>query len=204
MNLKIALSTDLSLFDQPGYIKIDKEIIYYEQIITESSYYRFDNCSHAQFNSKSDWHDENTIVYALLFKSPQNPFTLLKAMLTLAGISASYIDTKFTTYESAWTDIDFSTIPIAKEINLNKIYFDLVNALDCMSWVGEDGKIKILKHSEVGTVPALTDEANIIFGSLSVDENESSRYTQWWQYYNRYDPEKSMTIKNRTTGQYNQ
>jgi hypothetical protein len=96
----------------------------------------------------------------------------------------------------AGSTIQHSTNVIFKKTKLSEIYFDLVNALDCMSWVGEGGKIKILKHSEIPTtIPALTDEANIIKGSDDVDLNEESRKTRWLLYWNRWDVEKGLKDK---------
>ena len=109
------------------------------------------------------------------------------------SIDSTYIDTKFTTYESSYSGILFNTNVIVKETKLNKIYFDLVNALDCMSWVGEDGKIKILKHSERETsYTKITDTSNIIANSGKTDLNEGSRYSRFYMYWNRFDVEKGL------------
>ena len=62
-----------------------------------------------------------------------------------------------------------------------------------MSWNGEDGKIKILKHTEdPATYATITDEENIILNSAKVDLNEESRRTRWLFYWNRYDLEKGI------------
>lgn len=180
---------DASELDASGYIKIGKEIIYYASITTNT----LNNIGRAQLETEADRYSDGTIVYSLIYKSPDNPFTHLKSLLSMGGIDAAYIDAKFTTYETAWSGINFSTRVITKETKLSKIYFQLVNAVDCMSWVGEDGKIKILKHTEnPATYATLTDDANIIYNSAKVDLNEKSRYTRWLLYWNHFDLEKSI------------
>lgn len=180
--------TDLS---GSGYIKVDDEIIGY----TKSGDTLF-GLERGAFGSKIDRHLQNTIVHAMFKKSSDNPFTHLKSILSLAGIDSAYIGSKFTTYESAWSGIDFSTNAIIKETKLNKIYFDLVNAVDCISWVGEDGKITIQYHDEIpAAYKKVTRETNFLEGSVSVDLNQESRKTRWIQYWNRFDVEEGIEEK---------
>lgn len=188
--LDITIS-DASSFNASGYIRLDKEIIYY----ASKSGNTLQNCTRGMFNTDRDFHYANTVVYALLFEAPDNPFTLLKKIFGFINYSA-YLDTKFTTYETAWAGINFSLRVVAKDTKLAEIYFDLVDILDCMSWEGEDGKIKILKHSETpASVATLDENANIIGGSQKVDLNEDSRKTRWIQYWNRFDIEKGLKEK---------
>lgn len=196
LSIDIDSQTDL---DEPGYVIINKEIISYDNITLRINlpdnitFFRLEGIKRRLFDTKSERYDIYTSVKGLLKFDAGNPFTHLKTLLDKAGISSIYIDTKFTTYESDWTDINFSTRVIIKKTKLNKIYFQLVNAVDCMSWVGEDGKIKILKHTEdPAAFAAITDAANIIYNSARVDLNEESRRTRWLFYWNRYDLEKGI------------
>lgn len=195
-DIHTALSCDIDAqtdLDAAGYVVINKEVISYTSITDNTTYYTLEGIVRNLFNTKPDRYDIYTSVKGLLKLNAGNPFTHLKTLLDRAGISASYIDTKFTTYESAWSGINFSTRVIVKKTKLNKIYFQLVNAVNCMSWVGEDGKIKILKHTEnPGSYATITDEANIIHNSAKVDLNEESRRTRWLFYWNRYDLEKGI------------
>ena len=56
-----------------------------------------------------------------------------------------------------------------------------MNLVDCKSWVGEDLKITIRRNvpNQPGrSYHSITDEANIVHGSLSVDLNQKSRLTR--------------------------
>ena len=186
----IDANTDL---DAAGYVIINKEIISYTSITDNSTYYTLEGIARGLFDTTPERYGVYTSVRGLLKLDADNPFTHLKTLLDKAGIASAYIDTKFTTYESAWGGIDFSTRVIIKKTKLNKIYFQLVNAVDCMSWVGEDGKIKILSHTEnPATYATITDDENIIHNSAKVDLNEDSRRTRWLLYWNRYDLEKGI------------
>jgi len=190
INIFLDSNTDL---DSSGYVLINKEVIYYGSIVSSSPYYVLQSTKRRQFSTSPDRYEIGTGIRALLKLDAGNPFTHLKTLLDNAGIASAYIDTKFTTYESAWGGVDFSTRVIIKKIKLSKIYFQLVNAVDCMSWVGEDGKIKILNHTENPAAYAtITDAANIILDSAKVDLNEGSRRTRWLLYWNRYDLEKGI------------
>lgn len=190
MEMRIDVITDL---DEPGYVLVNKEVIYYEYIVTDPSFYRLTGIKRHLFDTEAGRYEEGTAIKNLLYKTAGNPFTHLKALLTLGGITSAYIDAKFDTYVSSWGDVDFSTRVIVKDTTLAKIYFDLINAVDCMSWVGEDGKIKIVKHTEdPAEFTTITDAENIINKGASVDLNEGSRLTRWILYWNRVDLDKKI------------
>lgn len=187
IGIPIDANSDLN---NSGYIKLGKEIIKYETKLTNfGGYDILYNVSRMQFDSEADEYPVNSTVFVLFNEAPQNPFTLLKKMHTFAGIS-QYASSKFTEYEQSWIGINFSCPVIAKEMKLNKIYFDLVNVLDCISWVSENGLIEILKRSErPGSYKTITDKANIIDRSGKRDLNQSSRFTSWYLYWNKWNVE---------------
>lgn len=188
---------DASDLPSSGYIIINKEVMYY----ASKSGNTLQNLLRGLFETEYERHEIYDGVFRLLSYAADNPFTILDDMLTtVAGIDAAYIDAKFATYESAWTGIDVSLRPLVKASNLAEIYFDLVSLVNCLSWVGEDGKIKIIKHTESpASYNTLTDEANIIFNSASVDLNEDSRFTRWGLYWNKTDATKGI----KESGAYN-
>ena len=179
--------------DTEGYIKVNKEIIYYSGLSSGTTNTLLVGVKRHQFDTEAGAHERYTYIYSLFMEDFQNPFDLLAEILNRAGISNDYISSKFTTYKNSWTGILFSTKVIVKKTKLNKIYYQLVNALDCMSWVGEDGKIQILKHSERNaSYTQITDDANIIANTGKVDLNEGSRYTRYYMYWNRWDVEEDI------------
>jgi hypothetical protein len=181
---------DASELPAAGYIMVDKESMYYSSITSNT----LNNLSRALIGSTVGRHEINTAVLRFLHYDADNPFTILDDILTvIAGIDAAYVDAKFATYETAWTDINVSARPILKASNLADVYFDLVNLVNCLSWVGDDGKIKIVKHTEnPATYTELTDEANIVFDTPKVDFNQGSRFTRWGLYWNRIDGTKDI------------
>ena len=181
---------DASTLPASGYITINKEVMYY----ASKSSNTLQNLLRGLFDSSFERHEIYDSVLRLLSYAADNPFTILDDILTtVAGIDAAYVDAKFATYETAWSDINVSARPIIKASTLADVYFDLVNLVNCLSWVGEDGKIKIVKHTEnPASYTAITDEANIVFESPKVDLNESSRFTRWGLYWNRIDSSKGI------------
>lgn len=188
-NITLLLS-DASTLPSSGYLMVNKEIIYYSSISTNT----LQGVLRGQFDTEPDSYPQYESIFLVLQYNATNPFTVLDDLLTtVAGIDAAYIDAKFATYESGWTGIDVSLRPVIKANNLAEIYFDLVNLVNCLSWVGEDGKIKIVKHTETpGTFTELTDEANLILNTPEVDLNEESRFTRWGLYWNRTDLTKGI------------
>lgn len=175
-------------FDTEGYIQIGKEIIYHGNIASSA----FTSIKRAQLGTKAERHVANTAIKQILYKQPNNPFTILKELLT-DSVGQAYIDVSFTTYESAWSDINFSTGPITKASNLADIYFDLVNSLNCISWQNEKGLIEIRKRDEREDSYRKISDLSIVENSVSVDLNESSRKTRWGLRWNRKEFTKNLT-----------
>ncbi len=194
MNIEV---NEKSSLDEAGYIQLEKEIIKYTSL---SHYYSdsilytvIENVKRMQFGTEGKSHYAKTTVKALFDEVPQNPFTLLIKMLKKANVAEKYIDEKFYEYENTWDGLKFSTKVIVEETTLAKIYFDLVNILDCISWVGEDGKIKIKKLTEIPTkLTEITDDANIIENSAKVDLTGKENFTRWFIYWNRLNVEEGI------------
>jgi len=184
---------DAADLPESGYVQIEKEKISY----ASKSGNTLSSVVRGFADSEILRHASGTILELFIAAEASNPFSLAKNLL-LRRISSSYIDSKFDDYISGWTGINFSAKLILKADNLAKVYFDLIAVLDCMTWVGEDGKIKILKHNEVpSSIPLLTEEANIISGSLTIDNNEESRKTRWILFWNSFDVEKGISDRER-------
>lgn len=186
-----------------GYVRINKEIIYYASYYLSAGTYYLSGMRRVQFDTEADRHYEGTYLAVLLNTVVSwNPFNMLKYLLQLAGIDSNYIAWNFGLYASDWITNSENPLvtlkPIIKDIKLSRLYFDLVRLVNCMSWVNEDGEIDILKHDEdyPDYIRDITDEANIISGSLSVDYNEEDRLTRWILFWNRFDIEESIDEAN--------
>jgi len=191
--MTIKLDTTANL-DASGYIMIEKEIFYYFTKSDAAKELYIEFAQRGLFKTDVDRHAVDTVIRKLYKEAPDNPFTLMKKILTDGGISSSFRTAKFDDYETAGFPIDFSTDVIVKQTKISEIYYDCVNAADCISWVNELGKVDILKRSDMpSTYKTLTDEANIIADSTSVDMNYKSRKTRWLLYWQRFDVTKSLT-----------
>lgn len=174
-----------------GYFKVDKEVIYY----AGKSFSVLNGIKRGQFNTTPARHEPGTAISPLIQLGPDNPFTHLKYLLDDLGLipSANIDSTTIDAYETAWSDINFSTPVIVKDSTLGAIVYDLINALDARIWVNEEAKITIRLNSDTPSSSlSITDAENIIAGSPQVDMNEKSRFTRMVMYWNRIDMEKGL------------
>ncbi|MBI5343972.1 MAG: hypothetical protein HZB83_01305, partial [Deltaproteobacteria bacterium] len=77
---------------------------------------------------------------------------------------------------------------VSEPTKLSTLYFEIVDLLDCKSWVGEDLKITVRRNmpNEPGrTYKELTDETNIVHDSARVDLNHASRLTRVLVYWDK-------------------
>lgn len=186
--------TQITSLPASGYIRIDKEVIYYASYYLSAGTYYLSGICRIQFETEADRHYEGTYLSVLYYTlTPINPFTALRNLLNLAQIDDSYISESFESYRSDWendaTKPKVNLIPIIKDVKLSRLYFDLVRLTNSISWVNEDGKIDILNHKDPGYVHYADDESNVISDSVSVDYNEESRMTRWIIFWNRFDIE---------------
>ena len=72
--------------------------------------------------------------------------------------------------------------------NLDKLFFEITDLLDAKAWVGEDLRITIRRNVQNAPGRAyyrMTDGANIVDNSASVDFNEKSRLTRMLIYWHK-------------------
>jgi hypothetical protein len=183
---------DASEMNSSGTIKMDKEIISYTGISTNT----LTGLTRGKYDSEVSRHDEGTNIFIYLLYAADNPFTIMMDMLDNIGVTSTYRTTKFDDYEAAWSGPNFGLLINTKDTKLNKLFFQLVNAVDCMCFQNEEGKVDILSHAEIpASFEYLNDRANFIHGSGSVDENDASRYTDAVLYWNNFDPDKAIEEK---------
>lgn len=174
--------------DAPGYIRIGDEIIYYTTKNETTNV--LSGCTRGYFATTSKEHKAKDKVQKVRYYPPANPFDILKEMLlTDAGISSLYVDTAAFDFFRDWPggEVNFSAI-ISEPTKLDKLYFEIVDLIDCKSWVAEDLKITIkrnIPNEPDRQYTYLTDESNIINNSASVDLNEKSRITRVLLYWDK-------------------
>lgn len=185
-----ASAADFAKLDSPaGYIRIGDEIIYYTA--TNSTTKIVSSCTRGYFSTTAATHSASDKVQKVKYYAPANPFDILSDELlpTDCAIAAGYIDSANfdTERDSPGGEVNFSAI-ISEPTKADKLFFEIVELLNCRAWVGEDLKITIrraLPNKPGRVYSTLTDEANNIDGSLSVDLNQTSRISRVSLYWDR-------------------
>lgn len=184
----ITLTTVVGLDSPAGYIRLKDEIIFYTAVDTLTNV--ISGCMRGFFSTIASAHKANDKVQKVRYYPPANPFNILKEMLlTDAALSSTHVDSTVFDYWRDWPggEVNFSAI-VSEPVKLDKIYFEVVDLLDCKSWIGEDLKITIRRN--IPNEPdrpyfLITDETNIIHDSARVDLNEKSRLTRILLYWDK-------------------
>ena len=170
-----------------GYVRIGDEIVYYSGINVPQN--KLTGCTRGSYGTTAAAASANAKVQPCKFYKG-NPFDLLVSMLEDdAGIPAGYVDSTAFTYWKDFpaTDIDFDAL-ISEPTKLKDLFWEIVNLLDLKVWVGEDLKVTCtrgLQNLPGRTYAYLTDAANIVAESVSVDVNDSSAITRATIFYHQ-------------------
>lgn len=181
--------SDVDGLDSPsGYVRIGDEVIYYSGV--NGSSHELTGCQRGHAGTTATAHGANEKVQKVRYYAPGNPFDHMKTMLlTDAGLDPARVDTSGFDYWRDWPggEIDFSAY-ITESTKLSTLFFELVDLLDCKSWVGEDRKITIrrnLPNEPARGYRTITDETNITTAPASVDLNDKSRVAQVVMYWDK-------------------
>jgi len=184
--VEITLTTVAGL-DSAGYVRIDNEIIYYTATNPVTNI--ISGCQRGFFSTVAAIHKAKAKVQKVRYYAPANPFDILQEMLlTDAAIPSAYVDTTaFTYWRNLGGDVNFSAI-ISEPTKLDKLYYEIIDLIDCKSWVGEDLRITIRRNFP--NLPGrstitLTDAANIVHDSGAVDFNVKSRISRALIYWDK-------------------
>jgi hypothetical protein len=191
-----------------GYLRIDDEIIRYSEIDQQQS--SLTNCDRGQFGTRDtkkekgydnkNTHKRGAKIQKCRYYKRQNAFDILLEMLTKDAPLGEFVDRQ--AFEDAkylydrrdhrqpFDALQFEAL-ISEPAKLGKLYFEIVDLLDCKSWVSEEGKITIKRNlpnfpsskDRPSIAAVITDEANII--SHSVDLNLDSRISRLSIYWDK-------------------
>lgn len=176
---------DLASMDSPtGYVRIGDEIIYYGAINTTTGI--LSSCLRAQFLTAAATHNEGNKTQQVKYYAADNPFDTMQQILADAGVAAGDIAaTTFTAEKAFAPDLNVEAI-ISEPTPASTLYFELVDLLECKTWVSESLQITIarnLPNHPTRTYTALNDDANIIADSGAVDLNQKSLVTRCSIYW---------------------
>lgn len=173
-----------------GYIQIEDEIISYSGITVASNL--LTGCVRGVFSTTTIAHDSGTRVTMVKYFAPTNPFTLLETIWDDAGgdYATEFDSTEWAKWQ-AWpkTDVNFSAIILDSDpVKASDAFWEIANILDLHIWQNEAQKITVRRNmgnDPDRTYTDITDRANIISKSGSVDYNEESRKTRVVHYWNK-------------------
>ena len=173
-----------------GYIRVEDEIIHYGA--KDDVTLILSSLTRAQFGTTAATHNADASVQECRYFAPDSGFDHLKTiLLTDCGIASGYVDsTGIDTQRDldlGEDEVDFSAI-ISEPVSAKALFFELVELLNCRAWVGEDLKITVrrsLPNYPGRAYTVLTDAANVIEGSCSVDLNHKSRLSRMSIYWDR-------------------
>lgn len=181
--------TDVEDLDLPsGYVRIGNEVVYYTGVNAGSN--ELTGCQRGYLGTLAEEHSANEKVQKCRYYAPANPFDILQEMLlTDAQMDAARV---MSTEFDRWRDwpggeIDFSAL-ISEPTKLSTLYFEIVDLLDCKSWVGEDLQVTIRRNipNEPGReYKTVTDLENIVVNQGGVDLNEKSRVAKAVLYWDK-------------------
>jgi hypothetical protein len=190
--LTTLLKEDGNQIDSTGYIQIDDEIIYYTSLTAGSNQVNVDASGRGYFGTTAAAHAQDARVTLVKYFAPDNPFTHLKTIWDDAGgdYTADFDTAEWTRWEG-WptTDVNFSAIITeAESITTEEAFWEIADIIDLLIWQDENQKITVRRN--IGNDPDnsyvdLTDSANIIYRTGSVDYNEKERKTRIYHYWGK-------------------
>jgi hypothetical protein len=196
------------------YIRIGDEIISYASSNYDSTSNQITGLARGVANTPATAVSENdNVSFAPHYNG--NPYDVMLELLSNsasailnpgAGISTANINTTQFNAERDFTSLTTEVIVdgwIDEEITAGEAYFDIVNTLDLKTWVGEDLKINVLRRTPNRpdrTYHIITDDANIVLGTDSLNQNEESRFTRGyfsWDYLPATDFDQGKNFRRR-------
>lgn len=137
----------------------------------------------AQFNTIAVAHKTNAVVQLCRVYSAVPLTNVLTNLWNLAGLTNTYIDTAgFATEESRWLGTKYNiTTCLSEPETAGTLISELVREAAGMQWwdqIAQLLKLKInMPETATAVIPLLTDDANFILDSVSLDVLENERIT---------------------------
>ncbi len=185
---EISLSSLEGLDTPAGCIRVGDELLSYSGVNQVSKH--LTGCARGIFGTVAAAHNAQDKVQKARYFAPANPFDQLLQMLTVdGGLAAEEIDTPAFQYWRDWPGGEPDLYAVVSETQkLDKLFFELVDLLDCRVWVNEDMRVTLRRN--MGDPPgaggrALTDEAHIKHDSSTVDLNDRARLSRAVLYWDK-------------------
>ncbi len=168
-----------------GYIRISDEIIQYDAKNDTTN--QLTGLTRGAFSTTAAEHNNKDKIQICQYFAADNPYEHLQTILSLAGVDATDIDsTAFDNLKTTpYADIDYTAV-ISEPTKADELYFELIDLLDCRTWVSEDLKITICKNlpnAPSRSYTSISDDENICAESGAVDLNAASRVSRVYLYW---------------------
>lgn len=130
----------------------------------------------------------DTAQQCLRYTAASVPFILNDLMTNYAGISAAYIPySDWLTEAGLWISTYTSSVVISEPTGVRDLIEEVQNSFGVSVWwdeVGAQIRFKVLVPAIVsGTIPSLNETANILKGTLEIQDNEKDRVSRVYLYY---------------------
>ncbi|MDI6808272.1 MAG: hypothetical protein QME66_04725 [Candidatus Eisenbacteria bacterium] len=176
-----------ALTEPTGYIRVGDEIMSYA--IEDAQWGKL-AVGRGQFESVRAEHKMGDSISLVRYFAPANPFDILQEMLSKdGGLPASAIDSTAFAYWKGWPggELPFRAV-VSEQLPLSDLYFELVDLLNCKSWITEGQQITIRRNvpNEPGRAyVTLTDAVNLVIRTPSIDLNPGSRVSRVLLYWDK-------------------
>lgn len=174
-----------------GTLRIDDELMTYTARATSANGITFTGVARGTDNTTAATHDVDAAVQECLRYTSQSIPTILEdLMTTYAGVASSWLDTAgWTTEVSTYLSFYNLTTIITEPTSVTQLVAEMQE--QCLFNIWWDERDALVKLKAVRGVdedpPTITDAANIIAGTFSIQEMPRQRVSQAWIYYNLED-----------------
>lgn len=183
-------------YDASGTLRIGREVMTYTSRANSTNGVTFSGVTRGTDGTDAAAHSEGDAVQLCVrFTNQQIDDALNTLLATYGGISAGFLDTtqwatEVDTYGASVTVTRLVTEPTA----VAELVAQLQEHCAFFAWWDERAakvKIKLIRGTEADP-DLLTEEANIVDGSLSIMEMPKQRTSQVWIFYGQIDPTEKL------------
>ena len=178
--LAIRLSSKLSTYT---YFRIADEVL---QINSYNSAIDSVNVSRAALNSVAEELKVGNKLQPIWHRGPENPFDTMLFISSFCDLTASVDATAFAAAKDWPGDDKNIETYISDPVACEKLLFELVDLTNCRIWYDERQKVtckRISANDPNRTYINISDHANIIENSASVNYRGLERLSRYWMYW---------------------
>jgi hypothetical protein len=193
-----AAGTVIADYPSAGWVRINQEVVAYTSRATVGSNVEFTGLTRGALNTVAAAHNQFDRVQRVLAYEDEPFQDIIYDLLTVwGGIPTSYITKVDWDAEKAeWRDLYNFTAYLTDPVKIQQLVGEICQQAQANIWWDERVQKIILKAQRPNFMPdALTQDANIIADSFTVEEVAKDRASQVYVYYGLRNPVLSVTDK---------